>query len=410
MFRLICWDCRFLPYLRSILLILILAEVCAGCVHRQSVTEPYPRWGKEIEINSRQSDSDPLIVRMVHPAELQQAKACLLLVHGMNEYIGRYAEVAHFFAKNFLVVGFDLYAHGLSHPSLRRADLALIAGAEKQEIRDAYLAQIPLENLDLLRESLGLALQQLISLCDEHGLAAKPIFIVSHSLGSLITASYFLQNLDNPVYAKRVAGVVFLGPAFAVSEVPGWRGWFANPLIKLSFHAEEHFLNPHDEPFPLMIANQTIALLVVPILDGIFEILSWPGLRSLFTPTTPDWVVNYLTDDPQERARIRTDGWFVRQTLLSYVKGIESEIVAFRRKMTAFDQPYYLIYSAHDPITASWGNHDFSRATLRNHPDNQVLAYPGLSHHEHLFSAEPLRHEIFEKIQQWLEWRLSRWQ
>lgn len=397
-------------YLRSIFLILILVGACVGCVHRQSLTEPYPRWGKEIEINSQQSDSDPLIVRMVHPTELQQAKACLLLVHGMNEYIGRYAEVAHFFAKNFLVAGFDLYGHGLSHPSLRRADLSLIAGAEKQEIRDAYLAQIPLQNLDLLRESLGLALQQLISLCDEHGLAAKPIFIVSHSLGSLITASYFLQNLDNPVYAKRVAGVVFLGPAFAVSEVPGWRGWFANLLIKLSFHAEEHFLNPHDEPFPLMIANQTIALLVVPILDGIFEILSWPGLRSLFTPTTPDWVVNYLTDDPQERARIRKDGWFVRQTLLRYVKGIESEIVAFRRKMTVFDRAYYLIYSEHDPITASWGNHDFSRATLRNHPDNQVLAYPGLSHHEHLFSAEPLRHEIFEKIQQWLEWRLSQWQ
>ncbi len=410
MFRLICWDYRFLRYLRSIFLILILAGACVGCVHRQSVTEPYPRWGKEFEINSQQSNSDPLIVRMVHPEDLQQAKACLLLVHGMNEYIGRYAEVAHFFAKNFLVAGFDLYGHGLSNPALRRADLALIAGAEKQEISDAYLAQIPLQNLDRLRESLDLALRQLISLCDEQGLAAKPIFVVSHSLGSLITASYFLQNADNPVYAKRVAGVVFLGPAFAVSELPGWRGWFANPLIKLSFHAEEHFLHPHDELLPLRIANQAIALLVVPILDGIFEMLSWPGLRSLFTPTTPDWVVNYLTDDQQERARIRADGWFIRQTLLRYVKGIEEEIVTFRRQMTTFNWPYYLVYSAHDPITASWGNRDFAQVTLHNHPDNQILAYPELNHHEHFFSAEPLRHEIFEKIQQWLEWRLSQWQ
>lgn len=383
-----------------------LALSCTGCVHRQYVTEPYPRWGTEIEVDQLDS-AEHLIVRIAYPPDIRDVRACILLVHGMNEYIGRYAGVADYFAKNFLVAGFDLYAHGLSHPSLHQADLALSTGTHTHEIKDAYLAQLPLKNLDLLRKSLDQALQQLISICSEQGLEGKPIFIVSHSLGSLITASYLLQHQHMQAYAQQIAGVIFLGPAFAVTEVPGWRGWFANPFIKLSFHAEEQHLNLHDELSPRVMANQALSLIVVSVLDGIFEVLSWPGLRSLFSPTTPSWVVDYLTNDEQERARIRSDGWFIRQTLLRYVKGIEAEIVAFRSQMSEFKWPYYLIYSEHDPITASWGNHDFAQTTLRNHSDNQILAYPELNHHEHLFSAQPLRNEILEKIVQWLDRRLT---
>lgn len=382
-----------------------LALSCASCVHRQYVTEPYPRWGTEIEVDQPGS-SEHLIVRVAYPPDMRDARACLLLVHGMNEYIGRYAGVADYFAKNFLVAGFDLYAHGLSHPSLHQADLALGEGANTQEIKDAYLAQLPLKNLDLFRKNFDQALQQLVSICNGRGLEGKPVFIVSHSLGSLIVASYLLQHPREQSYIKRIAGVVFLGPAFAVTEVPGWRGWFTNPFIKLSFHAEEQYFTLHDKLSLRAMANQALALIVVPLLDGVFEVLSWPGLRSLFSPITPDWVVDYLTDDEQEKAQIRSDGWMIRQTVLRYVKGIEAEIVAFRYQMSAFDWPYYLIYSERDPITASWGNHDFAQATLHNHPDNQILAYPELKHHEHLFSAQPLRNEILEKIVQWVDRRM----
>lgn len=53
-----------------------------------------------------------------------------------------------------------------------------------------------------------MALQQLIALCDEYGRDGKPIFIVSHSLGSLV-AAYLLQNQRNLAYAQRIAGIVF---------------------------------------------------------------------------------------------------------------------------------------------------------------------------------------------------------
>lgn len=385
--------------------ILILLMLLSGCIHRQFVTQPYPRWGEEITI-SQANDANSLILRVMLPSEPDNAPACVLLVHGMNEYIGRYDEIARYFAQRFIVAGFDLTAHGLSNPILREADQALLAGAAKWEVSDAYLAQAPLRNLDLMRQDLNQALQQFIPVCDEQGGSDKPIFIVSHSLGALIAASYLLASQHDHILARQVHGIVLLGPGFSVSEVPGWRGWLANPLIKLSFHAEEHFLHPQDEPLPLLIVNQLISLITVPLLDGVFEVLSWPGLRSLFTPVAPAWVVDYLTDSEEEKARIRADGWFIRRSLLRYVKGIEAEIVHFRRHMSEFTVPYYLIYSGHDPITPAWGNEDFADATLRNHPDNEALPLPALSHHEHLFSSQPLRDEFLRKIEQWLEKRL----
>ncbi|SDY61840.1 alpha/beta fold hydrolase [Nitrosomonas sp. Nm33] len=385
--------------------IILLLATLSGCVHRQFVTQPYPRWGEEILINQA-NDANPLLLRILQPTEPSNALACLLLVHGMNEYIGRYSEIARYFAQRFIVAGFDLYAHGLSNPILQQADQALIAGAARQEVSDAYLAQIPLYDLDPMRQNLSHALKHLIISCDEQGKSDKPIFIVSHSLGSLIAASYLLSTQIGNEPARRVQGIVLLGPAFSVTEVPGWRGWLANPLIKLSFHAKEHFLNPQNEPLPLMIMNQIVSLVIVPLLDGIFEVLSWPGLRTLFTPATPDWVVDYFTDSEEEKARIRADGWVIRRTLLRYVKGIEAEIVHFRRHMSEFAIPYYLIYSGHDPITPSWGNQDFARATLQNHPDNELLPLSKLSHHEHLFSSQPLRDEFLKKIEHWLNLRL----
>jgi pimeloyl-ACP methyl ester carboxylesterase len=180
-----------------------------------------------------------------------------------------------------------------------------------------------------MKQDLSHALKQLIVSCDEQGESDKPIFIVSHSLGALIATSYLLSTQNKSESARRVQGIILLGPAFSVTEVPGWRGWLANPLIKLSFHAEEHFLSPQNESLPLLIINQIVSLIIVPLLDGIFEVLSWPGLRTLFTPATPDWVVDYLTDSEHEKARIRADGWFIRRALLRYVKAIETEISIF---------------------------------------------------------------------------------
>jgi len=383
-----------------LLALFLLLTMLSGCAHRQFVRQPYPRWGEEVRV--ARAVGAPLILRVLEPAE--PAPACLLIVHGMNEYVGRYGDIARHFARRYLVAGFDLYAHGLSNPVLAAADRALSEGAVEQDVSQAYLAQTALSDLEPMRRDLDHALRRLVAYCDERGLSGRPVFLLTHSLGALVAASYLLQRQDRE---QRVQGIVLLGPAFSVSRLPGWRGWLANPFIDLSFHAEEHFLHPQDQAWPRAILSQAVALVAAPVFRGVFEALSWPGLRALFTPGTPDWVVDYLTDWEDERARHRADGWIIRRSLLRYVKGVEREIARFRRRMGEFATPYYLIYSGHDPITPAWGNHDFARATLHKHPDNQLLPLPDASHHEHLYSAPPLRDELLEQIERWLERRLS---
>ncbi|TXI30517.1 MAG: alpha/beta fold hydrolase [Nitrosomonas oligotropha] len=381
----------------------LLLIMLSGCVHRPYVTASYPRWGNEIAIE--QSVEEPLILRTL-PAQSSQASACVLLVHGMNEHIGRYGEVARYFSQRYFVAGFDHYAHGLSNPVLRRADQALTEGVDRTDVSDAYLAQPALYDLEPLRQTLGLAVQAFMAQCDAQDHSQRPVFIVAHSLGGLVTASYLLRHQNESDLRKRLRGVVFLAPAFAVSEPPGWRGWVANPLIKLSFHAETHFLHPQREPLPLLLFNQLLSLVTVPVLDGLFEVFSWPGLRNFASPTSPVWVTDYLTDSEEEKARLRADGWIVRRSLLRYVKGIEAEVVHFRRHMADFSIPYYLIYSEMDPITPAWGDEDFARVTLQHNPANEVLKLPGLPYHQHLFMQEPVRTELLQKIEKWLDRRL----
>lgn len=392
--------------LAALIGLFLLLVMLSGCVHRQFVTQPYPRWGEESAIDQAE-DAPPLLLRTMRPAVTGDVPACMLLVHGMNEYIGRYEDIARHFSRHFLVAGFDLHAHGLSNPLLWQADQALHAGEREWDVSDAYLAQAQLRNLEPMRLNLEQALQRLITVCDAQGEPDTPVLIVAHSLGALVAASYLLSEQPPPEWITRIQGIVLLGPAFSVPEVPGWRGWLANPLIKLSFHAKEHFLYPQDQPLPLLAINQLISLVTVPLLDGLFEVLSWPGLRYWFTPVTPGWVLDYLTDSEEEKARIHADGWMIHRNLLRYVKGIESEIVRFRRQMGAFAIPYFLVYSGRDPITPAWGSQYFVDATFGHHPDNAVLPLPELSHHEHLFSSEPLRGELLQKIDQWLMRRLQ---
>lgn len=387
-------------------IVLVLASaILAGCAQKKIINEPYPRWGEE-NLIKRPDNSLPLILRMLSPPESAQAPACVLLVHGMNEYIGRYQDVARYFSQRFIVAGFDLFGHGLSNQFLQQADQALRTGAVKREVSDAYRDQIPLSDLEPMREDLDLALRHFVDHCDENG-APKPVFIVSHSLGSLVTASYFFQAGNESETASRVKGIVLLAPAFSVSEPPGWRGWLQNPFIRLSFFAEEHFLHPQGEPLPQLIVNQLLSFIIVPLFDGLFEVFSWPGLRNLFTPATPSWVLDYLTDSETEKARLREDNWIVRRSLLRYVKGIEEEIVLFRREMHRFAVPYLLIASENDPITPSWGSSDFAQATLKNRSDNVLITLPDMRYHQHLFLAEPARQNILTMIERWLDQRLS---
>ncbi|HEY8160543.1 MAG TPA: alpha/beta fold hydrolase [Methylobacter sp.] len=384
---------------------ILLLMLCSGCSYH-TVKEKYPLWGEEHNLNSDETGSIRHM-QILMPDWPDSALACLLIVHGMNEHVGRYGDIARHFSDRFIVAGMDMTAHGLSNTVLMKAHNAIETGASAYDASDAYLEQAQLGDLQPLRDDLNLALNHLLNHCDK--LSANkplPVFILSHSLGSLVSASYLLQA-DNEAVKSRIKGIILTGPAFSVTEVPGWRGWFQNPFIRFSFHTHEHFLNPHDEPLPLLMLNQLLALITVPLHDSIFELLSLPGLRNVFSPSEPAWVKEYLSDSEEERIRQRNDNYIIRRNVLRYVLGVEKEIIQFRQNMAEFATPYLLIYSENDPITPAWGNVDFAALTRDKHEHNELMALTGKSHHEQLFSAPALREQILHKIDDWLKRRMT---
>ena len=342
------------PFKILLLCCSMMAIICSGCSYPHRVTSKYPLWGEEIYLNPQRGNAR--LMQLLKPERAADAEGCLLIVHGMNEHSGRYGDIARHFANRFIVAAVDLTAHGLSNTELSVAHNTIKSGAAVYDAGKAYLEQAQLGNLEAMRNDLDLALRYLADYCDSitHD-TQLPVFILSHSLGSLVSASYLLE-MDNAALKARIQGIIFSGPAFAVTEVPGWRGWFQNPLIWFTFHTHEHFLNPHNEALPLLLFNQLLALVTVPLQDGIIEFVSLPGLRSLIAPTGPSWVGEHLSDSEEERIRQSNDQYIIRRCVMRYVLGVEKEIIRFRRIMDQFDLPYLLIYSEQDPITPAWGN------------------------------------------------------
>ncbi|WP_305909614.1 alpha/beta hydrolase [Methylomarinum sp. Ch1-1] len=375
----------------------LLIMLINGCAQQKPLNARYPLWGRPINLPA--TDGQTRHLQILEPKD---SEACILIVHGMNEYIGRYGEIAAYFADRYTVAGLDLSAHGLSNPVIARADENIKAGNGKQDISEAFLEQSRIRDLQPMRQDFERALSYLQHHCHRRSAdQAMPVFILSHSLGSLVAASWLLQTEDSEL-KHSIAGMIFSGPAFSVTEVPGWRGWLQTPLVRFTYHTHEHFLNPHDEALPLLLFNQLLALVTVPIQDGLIELLSLPGMRQLFSPSTPDWVVDYLSDWEAERRRHNADPFIIRRSVLRYVLAVEKEVIRFRRRMAEFNTPYLLIYSEHDPITPAWGNEDFVAASRQNHRDNDVMMLAGAHHHEQLFSEPALRRQVLEKIASWL--------
>lgn len=347
----------------------------------QPVDRPYPRWGESgfIDVAHRET---PLHL-LWRPAENPQGG--MLLVHGMNEHVGRYRQVAAFFGRRFHVLGVDLHGHGLTNPVLRAADAAVRSGAERFDASRAFLEQAALGTLAPMQADFRIALSFL------RRRSPGPVFVLAHSLGGLVAASVLVEE------DLEVAGILLPGPAFAVSRLPGWFGRLANPLIDLSFRLFED----------CQLRRRQVACVATLPIEVFMAGASLPGLRRLLTPCRPSWMLDCLTDWEAERERMRRDGYIVTRTLLRWVLAIEKAIVHFRGRMAGFRVPYFLVYSQQDPITAAWGNEDFARATWANHPHNRVLALP-LPYHEQLFLRPPVPDELLAAMDRWLDDRLGR--
>lgn len=119
--------------------------------------------------------------------KVDDCKASLLLVHGIGEHSGRYLHVADFFAtRGFDVAAFDNRGFGQSGGARAHIDSF-----------DVFLDDI--EDRLAERRDLG-----------------KSTFLLGHSLGGLMVATYLTSNRPQPDYA------ILSSPALS-AEVPRWQ-------------------------------------------------------------------------------------------------------------------------------------------------------------------------------------------
>jgi acylglycerol lipase len=162
-----------------------------------------------------------------------EAKAVLLIVHGLGEHIGRYMNPVNYFVpKGFAVCGFDHPGHGRS-------------GGEREVIN----------SFDDFIHTLSI-FQKMV----EGWHSDKPLFLVGHSMGGLIAAYYLVDNqsafkgavLSSPLFKTNVpvATIIFekimgniilsLAPKAGIMKIDGSgvssdkqvvREYFNDPLV-----------------------------------------------------------------------------------------------------------------------------------------------------------------------------------
>lgn len=74
----------FCSYSKRLLLCLLLLMFINGCAQHQAVSEAYPLWGKKVTLTSGNDRRRHLQIKQ--PEQISSTKACILMVHGMNEY------------------------------------------------------------------------------------------------------------------------------------------------------------------------------------------------------------------------------------------------------------------------------------------------------------------------------------
>lgn len=115
------------------------------------------------------------------------ARASVLLVHGLGEHSSRYTHVArHLTRRGFAVFTVDHYGHGKSDGRMGFVERFSIYLDGVDALREKVLAELP----------------------------SVPMFLLGHSMGGLIAATYLLDNPD--VFR----GCVLSGPALKTDQAP----------------------------------------------------------------------------------------------------------------------------------------------------------------------------------------------
>jgi alpha-beta hydrolase superfamily lysophospholipase len=250
-------------------------------------------------------------------------KAVLLLVHGLAEHGGRYAEMAAFFtARQCAVFTIDHIGHGLSGGQRCHAD-----------------------SFDDFLQPLSQLLSQI-----QQQYPAKPVFIIGHSMGGLISARFLIDH------QQQLAGCVLSGAALDFSDAVG-------PL-------QAQLVRLISKLFPTFGAMQLDATLIC----------------------RDQAVVQAYRDDPLVHS-----GKVSARLIAELLKTAQY----VNNNAASISLPLLVLHGAEDALTSVKGSQSFFENVSST--DKKLHIYDELFHE--IFN-ETTKLEIFEEISAWLDARL----
>ena len=260
------------------------------------------------------------------------ARAALIVVHGLGEHSGRYDNLVHHLVpQGYAVYGFDLPGHGKSSGKL----LYVQRFDHYTNALDAYVAQVQ------QRQPLA------------------PLFVLGHSMGGLIAASYLCRA---PGYEERQAalrGAILSAPSVSVPDN-------ISPLV--------------------LLASKALSAVVPQV--GVKKVVE------------PEW----LSRDPQV---VRA---YVDDPLVSIGKitaRLGAELLAAQEQVMLdagrILLPVLLIQGSSDQVVPPSGTEKLY-AVIRS-PDKSIRVYDGFYHE---CMNEPECTEVLGDVQNWLDAHLDR--
>ncbi|MEJ8765487.1 alpha/beta hydrolase [Oceanobacillus sp. HCA-5259] len=282
-------------------------------------------------------------------SDIKDAKAVILISHGMTEHIARYKQLAAFFnSKGFIVYGDDHRGHGRTGE--KQGQLGFIAEAN---------------GFELLVEDLHLLIQYVKK---QH--TGLPIFIYGHSMGSFITRNY-IQN-----YSEEVTGVVLAGS-----------GFFPERSSKVGLEIAS-FQNPRKE-----------STFMNNLVFGNYNSKIVQKLTSFDWLTRDGQVVDDYIADPLS-GYVPTAGFFV-----DLLTGILQMQDPERNKRIRKDLPMLFISGDADPVgNYSKGVFQAAESYIEaGLSDVLVSLYPDARHELH---QETNKEEMFDFLEQWIRKQL----
>lgn len=288
-----------------------------------------PDWEDREKGNFVSRQGDSIKYRRWGPKPGTKPLAMLMICHGLHEHSGRWAHVAHAYTeKGYIVFAADHVGHGMTAAARDPADAGVV---------DDY-TKLPDNFVEFVEK-----------MAEKEEDKTMPIFILGHSMGSLIVTAAAKGCQQSTTVGARFKKLVLSGCAL----VPG-------PSAASPFGFR--FLYP-------LVRNDTV-------MRGFFSVLSWVSPKGPAAPIVTDG----LSLDPHVAEENRLDPLVVQGNIRNKTAYEMLKLVqVVRQSASEVKVPTMIIHGGKDDICYPEGSQEMEKL-LTSCPDKTIKIYDDLLH------------------------------